>query len=139
MSWAVASQECRVRVACSNCCLGEAQPRIGLTSIESTASRVDLPMLVMESLFQSVQVAGNVSSHAVPHSNIGHCSEWIDPRRILDPADQVVRRIGEHPGDVGSATDTGERRTDGCRCSRYAGDGVTGRASVLPYRLGPTS
>src|SRR3954464_8130932 len=87
------------------------------------------------SLLQTIEIRGNVASPRVIEAHVGHRRLWINGAGTAYPVDDVVRRILEASGEVGTALQLIERRCQRRARARHAGNGMARPAAVVLDQL----
>ena len=82
-----------------------------------------------------VEVRGDVARARFVEPDGRHGGLRIDGARVADPADKVLRGIGEPAGDVDPVGEVFQRRPDAGIRARYARNKVAGAAAIMPDQL----
>ena len=89
-------------------------------------------LLQRESSVQGVEIRCDVTSIALAHAQIRHRREGINPLRVPDPLNHVLRGVRQDAGQVQATGDPIQGRTHEGVGARDTRDDVTGLTPVLP-------
>src|SRR5581483_5419776 len=90
-------------------------------------------------LLERVEIRGDVPRIGVAHPQIWHGDPRLDRLRVLDPAGQVVRGVGQLAGDVLVAGKAGQRWAYAPAGAGDTGDDVASATAVGSDCLGAAS
>jgi len=71
-------------------------------------------------------------------ADVGHRRARREGRRVLQPGDQIGRRVRQHPAEVGALRQIRQRRPDLAVRAGHAGDEVAGGAAELADQRPPS-
>src|SRR3954449_4066217 len=82
------------------------------------------------SLLNCVQVGCDIARIVLVYAERRHRVARDDLLRIADPADEIVRRVAQHAGDVAAMDKMIERRPDEGVGARYSRNGMAAAAAI---------
>src|SRR5690242_12238980 len=80
---------------------------------------------------QCVQVSSDVAAVLLSYAHLRHHSVRFNLARVLNPAHQILRRVGQLTRDELAIADAVQRRPNQAMRARHSVDGVTRIAAVL--------